>query len=346
VPNNVLSYATPEELYTLRLCDPAKVSKNADKISESIASIHAILPAELKNDAVVRTILNHSSAIASNSAQLANKLVGGDGGVVDAAPIPRSSSSLSHLDIERFAHTVSNQVLRRTPTTPNENDPDNTDPFWTKLRAYYVAYYDGKFYTYFGDHFDKPTASLTITDAEIVQSAMVFVELLMDEIFESPVWKGTDGKFYPGGNTNQPTSMTIKGARPLPINLGTWGCGMNVPKANAVRYLATSFSKAASTETSLTIKSAGSIEIGLGIVGKLNIGDNTTLTQLVQGVVSEIVGRLSVQLATPILETLDFEEQSIVAAAGGNKPPSKAMKEAAVNRSMTALFITRKPTGM
>ena len=120
-----------------------------------------------------------------------------------------------------------------------------------------------------------------------------------------------------------------------------------------MRYLAQSFSKAASTETGLTIKSAGSIEIGLGIVGKLNIGDNSLLTSLVQNVVSEIVARLTVQIAAPILEAIDFEQQPIPVQTSLSTVPDaatttnlKALPKAEVSRIMTSVFVSRKPTAM
>lgn len=267
--------------------------------------------------------------------------------------MPKPQNTLTHLDIDRFAKVVSGQVLRRTPTTANANDPNNTDPFWQKLRAYYVAYFDGNFYTYFGDNLSKPTASLTITDTEIVQAVTVFIELLMDEAFGVQIWIGPDKKYYPGGSTNKPTSLAVNNITPPSIPAGPAGCNMNVAKANAMRYLEQGFSKAASAETGLAIKSAGSIEIGLGIVGKLNIGDNNLLASLVQGVVSEIVGRLTVQIATPILEAIDFEQQPTLVQTSPtttqvvNKITNlKALPKAEVNRIMTSPFVSTKPTAM
>jgi hypothetical protein len=357
VPSSALEYATPDGLPIVKTCDPSRMFTlaTAARVSQTAARVQSVLPPELKNDAVVNTILVHSQYVASNSGRTASSLVKTSGSppIADVTPLPRPNTTLTHLDFERFARVVSNQVLRRTPTTPNSSDPSNVDPFWTKLRAYYVAYYDGNFYTYFGDKLDKPTASLTITDTEIVQAATVFVELLMDEVFQSPIWIGTDKKYYPGGNTNKPTLVTVNNITPIPISLSAYGCGMNAPKANAIRYLSSSFSKAAATETSLTIKSAGSIEIGLGVVGKLNIGDNSTLTSLVQAVVSEIVGRLTVQLAAPILEAIDFEQQPTVVQTSpttvqvvSNTTQLRGLSKAEISRKMTAPFVSGKLTGM
>jgi hypothetical protein len=41
-------------------------------------------------------------------------------------------------------------------------------------------------------------------------------------------------------------------------------------------------------------------------LGKISVGDNSTLTTLVQGVIAEIVMRITVEVAYPILGSLDF----------------------------------------
>ena len=226
-------------------------------------------------------------------------------------------------------------MLRRTPSTPTDSDK-SADRFWDVTKAYYKTYFDGNFYTYFGDKLSKPTVSLTISDTDIVHSAIVFLELILDEISGDPIllWQGPDGKIYPGGTQNRPSLVSIRNITTIPsIPSGPYGCGMNVHKANAVRYLANTFSKAAATESSLTIKSVGSIEIGLGIVGKVNIGDNSTLTLLIQGIVSEIVSRLTVILAVPVLEAIDYEQQPSLRAISGRTEP-------AVLRRMISPFVS------
>jgi hypothetical protein len=354
VPSSVLDYATPDDYPIVKTCNPSHLnSPDETQITQAISKVHSVLPSELKGDPVVNTVLAHAQYVTANSRAAAKSLLK-SGTVTPTAVVPKPANTLTHLDIDRFSKVISSQVLRRTPATANASDPNNTDPFWQKLRAYYIAYYDGKFNTFFGDNLAKPTASLTISDNEILQAATVFVELLMDEALGAQIWIGPDNKtYYPGGNTNKPTSLTVNNITPPSIKAGPEGCGMNVAKANAMRYLELSFSKAASTETALAIKSAGSIEIGLGIVGKLNIGDNNLLSSLVTGIVSEIVGRLTVQIATPILEAIDFEKQPTLAQTSpttvqvvSKTTNLKALPKAQINRIMTSPFVSAKPTAI
>jgi hypothetical protein len=81
---------------------------------------------------------------------------------------------------------------------------------------------------------------------------------------------------------------------------------MTAAKAATLKYLATTFATAASAETSVSVKSFGGIEVGLGIFGKLSIGDNNTLTALLQSVVTEAVERLTVAIGAPILEAIEI----------------------------------------
>ncbi len=339
-------------MFIIKSC-PATGKHDPAVVLNSISKVQSALPPELRDDAVVGTILNHSATVALRSAAVTSTMVTA-GAAPAPAVAPASASALTHTDIEKFVRLVANQALRRTPSTPNPNDPGNIDPFWTRLKAYYIAYYDGTFSDYFGTTYTKPSASLTISDTEIVQAASVFIEALLDEILGSTVWIDSSGIYYPGGKGSKaPTSLTFSGIKPTSISTTWTGCGMNTFKADSMRYLSTSFAQAASTESDLTIKSAGGIEVGLGILGKLNIGDNTTLTQLVRAVVSEIVSRLTVRLATPILEAIDFEQQpasSVASPAASvallsaslNRTPTAKAQKAQITRAMTSLFVSAK----
>jgi hypothetical protein len=108
---------------------------------------------------------------------------------------------------------------------------------------------------------------------------------------------------------------------------------MNVTKAKTINYLAGKFSAAASSDIGLTIKSAGGLEIGLGVLGKLSVGDNSTLSGLVQTVVGEFVNRVTVQLAYPILSALDFGGQTNTIAS-----LSARNRQASTIRAMSSVF--------
>jgi hypothetical protein len=133
---------------------------------------------------------------------------------------------------------------------------------------------------------------------------------------------------------NAPSLLAINNIAAKSISGSIYGCGMNVPKANTVNYLALAFTKAAEAESNLTIKSVGGIEVGLGILGKVSIGDNSTLTNLVQALVSEIVGRLTVALAVPVLSAIDIEQQPALKAAQQLAGPSHVAAPKSTNANL------------
>jgi hypothetical protein len=90
----------------------------------------------------------------------------------------------------------------------------------------------------------------------------------------------------------------------------------------------------------LTVKSIGGVEIGLGVLGKLSIGDNSTLTDLVQASVSEIVGRLTVALAAPILEAIDIEQQPVLQAKLQATAPTHAAARKTTSLNVIRAFST------
>jgi hypothetical protein len=79
-------------------------------------------------------------------------------------------------------------------------------------------------------------------------------------------------------------------------------------KAKTVSYVAQQFATAASSDTALAIKSVVGLEIGLGLVGKLSIGDNSTLSNLIKAVASEVVLRMTAQVVySALIQVEDFE---------------------------------------
>jgi hypothetical protein len=266
---------------------------------------YRVLPLQLRTDRVVNTTLLRAKHLSLNSTLVAQSFSGErsalDRLIVSSVPAP--STSLNQADFNAFARLVSENILRQG--TPTDGDHGGSDPFWIRLRDYYDAFYAGKFVSYFGKMYAKPSNSLTITDTEIVQSMVVFMELMFDEALATPVWIGKDDNlYYPGASEKRPTAVKYQPADI--IESGPSGCGINVYKAKTIAYLANTFATAASTDTGLTIKSFGGLEVGLGVLGKFSVGDNNTLSVLMQAVVAEIVSRLTVQLTYPILSRLDF----------------------------------------
>jgi hypothetical protein len=282
---------------------------------------YAELPYPLQSDRFISSVFLQAKYLSVNSVRIAKQyhdsLSVEDASI--ATSLPRPSTLLTQADIVNFASLTSEYIFRETSSPVNDADRNPNDPFWKRLRGYYDAYYTGKFVTYFGRTFNQPQNSLTITDNDIVQGMTVFLDLIFDqwdETFNLPVWSYTETlpdrkkvTYYPGGTENRPTSVALGYREPKPIVLqSSNGCGIDVLKAKTIAHLANSFARAASMDTGLIIKSFGGLHVGLGVAGKLSIGDNSTLTMLAQGAVSEVVTRLTVELTSPILAALDFRD--------------------------------------
>src|ERR1700733_7863209 len=78
--------------------------------------------------------------------------------------------------------TISETVLPNTGSSFAPNDPAQL--FWSRVKAYYTAYYQGNFMGYFSAQpVAKPAVQLSITDDEVTQAAAVFLELVFDQIW-------------------------------------------------------------------------------------------------------------------------------------------------------------------
>jgi len=269
---------------------------------------------ELAAHPVVNAAIQHVQYLSTNSIVTARRILNngesipGDEDYLAALAKP---ASVAHSDIVQFSHTVAETVLRNTgSSTGIATDPAQL--FWARVKAYYTAYFQGSFINYFSTPVTKPTLQLTVSDDEITQAAGVFLELLFDQLLSPTVW--TDGKnppwaYYPGGGAKPPTYLGVFKPSPQYVALvsGPPGsCGMTQAKMDTLTYLAKTFSTAASGEVSITVKSFGGVEVPLGIFGKLNVGDNKTLTDLIQLLVSESVNRLTVAIAASILEAIEI----------------------------------------
>ena len=250
VPTTALAFASPDGLFTVNDC-PERTSAKIDVTHSFLVSrlyyLDMALPPSIRQTAVVNAMFAELNYVSSHATRTAQALLGKQS---QHALVGKPRTSLSTSDFYQFAQVISEHVLRRTPSTPTDSD-EFADRFWDVTKAYYKTYFDGNFYTYFGDKLSKPTVSLTISDTDIVVR-IVFLELILDEISGDPIllWQGPDGKIYPGGTQNRPSLVSIRNITTIPsIPSGPYGCGMNVHKANAVRYLANTFSKAAATET-------------------------------------------------------------------------------------------------
>jgi hypothetical protein len=149
--------------------------------------------------------------------------------------------------------------------------------------------------------------------------------------------------YYPGGTTKKPTVATLDPL--ILVSIPTPDkCTMTVAKATLINYVAQEFATAASANSALTIKSVGGVEIGLGILGKLSIGDNNTLRNLAKNVASEVVLRLTAQLAYTVLKPYYVDDMvpapgvAMARVASGAPPPAPTKLQ-----NLRALFISPNP---
>jgi hypothetical protein len=356
VPTTAVSELSNDPKFTIKICrstaamTPLTLARqHMDKIARvknNTDRVQAALPAQLSQDPVLRSIIANIRYASTNSLVRARQILAGgapisddDAAALADAPKPAPVSSS---DVGKFAHNVGALVMNAANTPDAGGNPD-IQLFWSKLYLYYKAYFSGYFETYFAQNLAKPALSTTITDTEISNAALVFVEFILDEILPPRIWYGADGKYYPAGvKLPASTSGAATGAAATPspktltylyvnkisttslpkISATSAGCGgMTYDKVNALSNLAQQFATAAVAETSLTVKTAGGIEVGLGILGKVNIGDNSTLTNLISTLVTDVVRRLTIEIGAPILESIDLEavpnpmQPQLVAAA-------------------------------
>jgi hypothetical protein len=303
------------------------------EIAARVGNSWAALPPPLRDDTVIRAVLAQAQYIPLNLAAVApaysqsRPLV--DEPTAPVLQITPPASQLTLSDFYRLASLVSEYT--RQPAPSGSSIPD---PFLQILGKYYQAYYAGKFRTYFNAKYDQPVISLTVNDNEITQSVNVLFELIFDTSLNSPVWLGADKKtYYPGGTTDEPTVAMLnyqafkQPVGPLPVELPN-GCHMTELKAKIINYVAQRFATAASSDTALTVKSAGGLGISLGVFGKLSLGDNSTLTLLIKSVVSEVTLRLTAFLAYTTLSQVEIVT------------PKGFMSEAAQVRALSNLFVS------
>ena len=286
-------------------------------------------PENLRDNSVVRAILSQAEGIPLKVSPVVLAYSQRPALAPTPVQIPSPVLPLGHTDFYAFAKLVSEYAVRQ---------PTGSDLFLQALTKYYQTYYSGPFYTYFGAKFDKPVVSLTINDNEITQAASVFIELLFDYAMKSPVWVD-GGTYYPGSGSTEPTvaKLSEQGFQyqgflqpvKLPVLLPN-GCHMTATKAKIINYVAQQFATAASSDTSLTIRSVGGLGISLGVFGKLSVGDNNTLSLLAKAAVSEATLRLTAQFVYYALSQVEIKESRNLTL----------VQKAALVQNVSSLFIS------
>jgi hypothetical protein len=208
------------------------------------------------------------------------------------------------------------------------------------IAAYFAAYYEGKFVDRLGQGIAKPQISfnslpisLTITDAQIAAVETVLIEYIADLVDPTPVMGDASSKdeivagttkFFPAGTTAQPTAIVtgLADYRRVPPD----GCGITQKNAILLSDIANATGDNAALLGGLTSQSFGGVSIGLGVFGKISIGDNQTLGNVVKTGASRIGQRIGYAGAYWLMLTLTNSDAQ---PAPGNAAPDAVVGGAA-----------------
>jgi hypothetical protein len=194
----------------------------------------------------------------------------------------------------------------------------------TELLAYLKAYYDGKFYDRFGTAISKPQLptlpsaaspmNFSVPDSEIVAAETVLLEFLVDAIDPTPVMGDSkdglpaDTTYYPGASKNEPTALatSFAGYVMIPADPNNTVCGITTANVWVIKDIANAASDNAAAVGGLIVNTPGGLSFGLGVVGKISIGDNQTLSDLVKTAASELALRAALATSYFTLRNVDF----------------------------------------
>ena len=229
--------------------------------------------------------------------------------------------NLKHSELKDFANKLFALQLLHGPDDYSAITSSNTK-IDTTLVAYLKAYYDGKFYDRMGTAISKPQipslssvltanrqSNFSIPDSEIVAAETVLLEFMIDCIDPTPVMGDKDNHpagttYYPGNSTDQPTALATGNA--VYVTLPPEGCGINLKNVWVLKDLANAASDQAAAVDGLVVNTPGGISIGLGVLGKISIGDNQTLSDLLKTAASDLALRAALAASYLTLRDVNF----------------------------------------
>jgi hypothetical protein len=140
-------------------------------------------------------------------------------------------------------------------------------------------------------------------------------ELIYDYAFRTPVWTSTDNKYYPGGSSTAPTVVASKLITPIALlsDGDAHQCGITKLKAEAIQYLSNAASDKASSLGGLVGGSFGGLHFGLGVLGKISVGDNQTLQALVKASLGEAAERATEEASYRVLYWIPYNNETLLA---------------------------------
>jgi hypothetical protein len=314
--------------------------------------IHAIvqkkLPPALYQDKVTQALVNFMAAT-SGQAQLtsliANHAVSDEKTIATEQQTIQQHSApykLKYGDVKKFAEIFFNLQLKINPAVAAQSKVDDAalkglsaeqnklvndhQTFDANLLEYLHIYYSGKFYDRMGTAVAAPQISTTIPDSEIAAAETVLLEFLIDTIDPTPVMGDSDPVtgntvFYPGNSKNQPTAYTVFGRyiqiEAPPSDPSKYPCGITTANAWVLKDLANAASNEAAAVGGLVANTPGGISIGLGVLGKISIGDNQTLSTIVKTAASRLALRAALASSYATLQHVKFDVSE--PGGGGSK---------------------------
>jgi hypothetical protein len=201
----------------------------------------------------------------------------------DVRKVTTSVSSLSSF-LKVFSKNFGNMLARA------QNNPVSTERSLDNILAhYYEDYFDGKYVTRDGVALAKPSANVSFNNAQLSGSVgtdtltgvlTVFWEALLDYAQNVPVFSDANG--YLNGSKAEPTCL-VYGVVPAVTLPNPAYPNITANDWKSVRYLSIATSLGSQALASLIVKSIGGFEAGpVFVLGKFSVGDNTTLTQIIE----------------------------------------------------------------
>ena len=299
-----------------------------------------VLPASLSNELVVQEVLRgvgtsifHATNRSINSARAFDNDLSTVGMPEDFDPDsfgqPRD---LTYSDFQSFAYALRATLLEMPASNPPpipialQGVAINTDrvaeaqtTFNEALVYYFNQYYQDKYVDRFGNPVHTPNSLQTITDNEIAGTVTVFLELAMDYAFQTPIWYDANKQVYlPGTGTpkNRPTAVggklvPVPNLQPSTNDEQTLVCGITALKAQAIQFVAQTAGSRASSLAGTVGGSFGGINVGLGVLGKLSIGDNKTLQTLTKTALALTFARAGEEACYRVLYKIGYRQTEI-----------------------------------
>jgi hypothetical protein len=228
---------------------------------------------------------------------------------------PIDDTSLDAGDFKNFANISLREGMSVTQMLSNTGpaqlriaqfESTGAVTFEAIFTSYFVAYYQGKFVDRYGGTLSKPTLGMTIGDDTITGAFTVLLNAMFDYATMGSVWKDpitftwTSGKpaQFQTANNQMPTlvaviestnNITDPNAQPPTVpgtleSLAPDGkTGMTAQKQRIIAFASGLDSDISGALADLITRTFGGIHIGVVVLGgKFSIGDNDTLSKIVQ----------------------------------------------------------------